>query len=105
MTNWDKYFEECREKKRALCELARSLGPQMVGDLYYVDDDGEQKTPSNLYFACGFNGSEPGDCYTHIVQGLYPVYLSRNDKRLTVPEWTNMNALYKDGFIKDFYVE
>lgn len=105
MTNWDKYFEECREKKRALCELARSLEPQMVGDLYYVDDDGEQKTPSNLYFACGFNRSEPGDCYTHIVQGLYPVYLSRNGQRLQKPEWAELCATFKNGFIKNFYVE
>lgn len=102
---WDKYFEECREKRRALCELARSLGPQQVGGLYYVGKDGERKTPSCLYFAAGYHMNKPGDSYTHIVQGLYPVYLSRNGQRLQKPEWAELCATFKNGFIKNFYVE
>lgn len=100
--SWEAKYEEQMKKCR---ELARSLEPQQVGDLYYVGKDGERKTPSCLYFAAGYHMNKPGDCFTHCTEGLLPVYLSKNDKRLTVPEWTNMNALYKDGFIKNFYVE
>lgn len=105
MTDWDKFFEECREHKRQLCEKAASIEPQMLGDLYYVNDQKEQATPWNLYFAVGVNNTEPGECFTHVPGGLYPVYLSRNGQRLVVPEWAELCARFKGGYIRDFYVE
>ena len=105
MSTLEEWVEETRRKRMALHEKAESIEPQMMGDLYYFDDNGEQQTPSNLYFAIGVNGSQPGDCFTHVPGGLYPVYLSRNGQRLTVPEWSELCARFKGGFIRDFYVE
>jgi len=105
MTDWDKWMEEYREHKRELVELARSLEPQMVGDLYFTDRQGEQQTPYGLYFAMGANGCEPGECFTHYDNALLPVYLSRNGQRLVVPEWAELCARFKGGFVRDFYVE
>lgn len=105
---WEEWVAECRARKMALldkCEGLNHAGPQMLGDLYYIDDRGEQCEPLNLYFAWGVNGSQPGDCFTHVPGGLYPVYLSRNGKRLTVPEWSELCASFKGGFVRDFYVE
>lgn len=105
MTDWDKWMEEYREHKRELCELARSLEPQMVGDLYFTDRNGEQRTPYGLYFAWGVNGCEAGECFTHYDNALIPVYLCRNGERLVKPEWSELCAHFKGGFVRDFYVE
>ena len=86
-------------------ELARSLGPQMVGDLYFVDNAGEQKTPNRLYFAMGVNGAKKGAAYTHYDNALIPVCLCRNGQQLVMPEWSELCATFDGTFIKDFYVE
>lgn len=104
MTDWDKFMEEYRDKVRRKTELAHSLEPQMVGDLYFVHN-GEQKTPSSLYFAWGVNGDEAGACFTHYDNALIPVYLCRNGERLVVPEWAELCATFKGGFVRDFYYE
>ena len=88
-----------------MCEGLNHAGPQMVGDLYYVDDKGEQVEPVNLYFAFGYNRTKAGDCFTHVPGGLYPVYLSRNGQRFSMPEWSELCARFKGGFVRDFYVE
>lgn len=105
MTDWDKWMKEYREHKRQLQELAGSLEPSMVGDLYFVDRNGEQRTPGALYFAAGVNGCVPGEAFCHFDNALCPVYLSRNGARLVVPEWAELCAKFKDGFVRDFYVE
>lgn len=88
-----------------MCEGLNKSGPQMVGDLYYVNDAGGQVEPVNLYFAEGFNGTKAGDCFTHVSGGLYPVCLSRNGQRFSMPEWSKLCARFKGGFVRDFYVE
>lgn len=108
MSTWEEWFAECRARKMALldkCEGLNHAGPQMVGDLYYVNDAGEQVEPVNLYFAVGFNGTKAGDCFTHVPGGLYPVCLSRNGQRFSMPEWSELCARFKGGFVRDFYVE
>ena len=104
MTDWNKFMDEFREKVRRKVELAASLGPQVVGDLYFTHN-GEQMTPTRLYFAMGTNDCEPGECFTHYDNSLIPVFLCRNGERLVKPEWAELCASFKGGFIKDFYYE
>ena len=104
MTDWNKFMDEFREKVRRKVELAASLGPQVVGDLYFTHN-GEQMTPPRLYFAMGTNDCEPGECFTHYDNALIPVFLCRNGERLVKPEWAELCATFKGGLIKDFYYE
>jgi hypothetical protein len=108
MSTWEEMLEQHRKELMALldkCEGVNKSGPQMVGDLYYVNDKGEQVEPVNLYFSVGYRDCEPGECFTHVPGGLYPVCLSRNGQQLIKPEWAELCARFKGGFVRDFYVE
>ena len=105
MTDWEKWNEEYRERRRRLIEKASSIKPHKVGRLYFFDRDGVMRTPNGLYFAWGVNGDRPGECFTHYDNALIPVYVFENKERLVKPEWAELCASFKDGIIKDFYLE
>ena len=76
---------------------------EMVGDLYFLYN-GEERTPSNLYFLAGYyNSNEAGFATTHFDNALRPVFLCRNRQRLWRPEWQGLSADFKNGFVCNFH--
>ena len=96
-------FEDAlRKEERRLAEFARGITPQMVGDLYFTDRHGVQRTPGLVYFAVGYERIAAGEAFCHYDNALCPVFLCRNGERLQRPEWARLDAKFKGGFLFDF---
>lgn len=87
---------------------------EMVGDLYFLDANKQQRTPSNLYFLegpCRPDIDEQtalenkGLAVTHYDNALRPVYLCRNGGRIKRPQWAGLSAEFRSGYILDLHVE
>lgn len=87
-------------------EVIAELHDKHIDGLYYVKD-GERHTPRNIYFGidmagCEEGGERNGYAWTHLVGGLYPVFLPSGE-RLRDENLCNVSAYYRDGVISDFY--
>lgn len=98
----ESYEEVYMREQKARREYAASLTPQMVGDLYFTDRNGEQRTPGVVYFAVGYERIAAGEAFCHYDNALCPVYLCRNGERLQKPDWAGFDAKFKGGFLFDF---
>lgn len=97
----DAYLREQKVRR----EYADSIAPQIVGDLFFYDRNGEQCTPGLVYFAVGYQKIAAGDAFCHYDNALCPVYLCRNGGRLKKPEWAGLDAKFKGGTLFDFRAE
>ncbi len=70
----------------------------------YATRKGEEFTPTNLYFAIGYNGDDPGDCFTKLDGGLYPVFLA-NGKRFNRQDLYGFSCHYKNNMLYNFHEE
>ena len=96
-------FEKMTREDREKNAFGKSLGQQVVGDLY-VNYNGHQMTPYNVYFAEGYNNCAAGAAYFHYDNALHPVLLCRNGEQLIMPEWAGLTADFKGGILRDFRV-
>lgn len=91
----------------------RELKPITVKGLYYIDDDGNKRTPSRVWFSCDSRNWHQNESLVH--GRACTSYFGKNGTCLTpvyLPDGTryrvdlcDVTAYYKDGVLYDFYRE